>query len=57
MKQEIELLNLRILEYEERENNQRKMFDKLIKAFENNNKPDNNQKLIEAENVNMRNPP
>ena len=51
------MLNLVILEYEERENNQRKMFDKLIKAFENNNKPDNNQKLIEAENVNMRNPP
>ena len=38
LKQEIELLNLRVLEYEERETNQRKMFDKLIEAFENNDR-------------------
>ncbi len=56
MKQEIELLNLRILEYEERENNQRKMFDKFIQAFENNDKPDESQKLIEAANAHLRNP-
>ena len=54
MKQEIELLNLRILEYEERENNQRKMFDKLIQAFENNDKTYDSQKLIEAANAHLR---
>ncbi len=56
MKQEIELLNLRILEYEERENNQRKMFDKLIQAFENNEKHDESQKLIDAANASLKNP-
>jgi hypothetical protein len=49
-------LNLRILEYEERENNQRKMFDKLIQAFENNEKHDESQKLIDAANASLRSP-
>lgn len=52
LKQEIEQLHSRIAEYEEREQNQRKLFDKLVSAFEQNSHCDS-QQLIDVANAQL----
>ena len=49
---------MRIVECEEREQHQKRMFDRLIEAFENNDKDNShdNQRLIDEANAHLNNP-